>query len=202
MPEPVVLISQRSLSDVNAVEEMEVEYNMLMIPPELANDVMSNIQLIHEMDRAMNSRSKDLLIDEEEQEMLDDEDKDMSEIEPEEVQEGEEEEDRASSDCRIISSSDSESLISEQSIVDGSRKARQRRGSAASQTTVNAPGSSLSIIINEKERKRQGMFDVGDSDNREPRRWQAEEKTEKSEHRSRHCSYRHGLEFEECRYES
>ncbi len=44
LSEPVVLISQRSLSDENVVEEMEVEDpNILVIPPELADDAISNI---------------------------------------------------------------------------------------------------------------------------------------------------------------
>ncbi len=71
LPEPVMLISQRSLSDVITVEQMEVGDNTLVVPPELADDAMSNIQLIHQMDRAANSRNKGLLIDEEEQEMSD-----------------------------------------------------------------------------------------------------------------------------------
>ncbi len=125
LPKPVVLISQRSLSDVNAVEEMEVGDNTLVVPPELADDAMVNLQLIDQMDRAMNSRNEDLLIDEEEQEMSDIEDEEMPAIESEEVQEVEEEENRDSPECRILSPSDSKSLVSK-STIDGSRKAHQR----------------------------------------------------------------------------
>ncbi len=63
LPEPVVLISHKSLSDVDTVEEMEIGDNVLMVPSELADDAMANIQLIHEMERAANSRNEGLLID-------------------------------------------------------------------------------------------------------------------------------------------
>ncbi len=200
LPEPVVLISQKSLSDVYIVEEMEVEDNTLVISPELTDDMMSNFQLMYEMDRATNSRNDGLLIEDEEQEISDVEEEEMPAVEPEEVEEGEEVD--SLEDCRILSSSDSKSLISEQSTIDGSRRAHQQRGSAASKTTVNAPVSSLSIIIDEKEKEGKGMFDVGDSDNMEPRRWRAEETLEKTEHHSRCRSHRSGHEFEERHYES
>ncbi len=105
---------------------MEVGDNTLVVPPELADEAMSNFQLIHQMDRVVNSRNEGLLIDDEEQETSDVEDEEMPAVELEEVQEGEEEEHGYSTDCRVMSSSDSESLTSEKSTIDGSRKACQR----------------------------------------------------------------------------
>ncbi len=151
LPMPALQIGESSQSNISAVEAMEVRENTLVVPSELADDAMANFQLINQMERAASSRNKDLLIDEEEQEMSDNEDEEMPVIEPEEVQEVEEVEDRDSPDCKIASSSDSESLMSKKSTIDGSRKARKQRWSAASQTTVNAPGLSLSIVIDEKE---------------------------------------------------
>ncbi len=55
--------------------------------------------------------------------MSDIEDEEMPAVEPGEIEEGEEED--SPEDCRILSSSDSESLKSEQSTVDGSRRAHQ-----------------------------------------------------------------------------
>ncbi len=80
----------------------------------------------------------------------------------------------------------------ESSITDsgnGSRKAHQRRGSAAPNTTVNTPVSSLSVIIDASEKEGKGMFDVEDSDDIEPHAWRAEETKKKTEHRSRHHSH-------------
>ncbi len=76
-PVPTLQISESSQSNISAVEEMEVGENTLAVPSELADEAMENFQLIHGMERAMDSRNEELLIDEEEQEMLDDEDEEM-----------------------------------------------------------------------------------------------------------------------------
>ncbi len=180
-----MLTSYRSLSDENVVEEMEVEDpNILVVPAELTGDAITNIQLIHEME----NRSEGLTIGDEEPEPSDDEDEEMPVVESGEMVEGKEEDGEHSSDgdCRDLSSSDSESHISQQSTKDGSRRAHQRRGSAASVTTVNAPVSSLSIVIDASEEKGKGMFDVEDSDDIEPRERRTEEMVETC--RNRRCT--------------
>ncbi len=204
---PAPQISESSQFGVSAAEEMGVEDNTLMVPSELADVAMENLQMIKVIERDANSRNEGLVINEDDGKMLDNEDEEMPVLtESREAQESKEEEDRDrdedSPDCRIVSSSDSKSQVSERSVKDGSRLAHMHRGSATSQSTVNASASAQGIIINENERRVQGMFDIESGSRKESHGRRAEERIKKTEYHSRHRSHRSDYEFEECLFMS
>ncbi len=120
-----------------------------------------------------------------------------------EMRESEEDEgEYDSEDCKVLLSSDSESSVSEKSIKDGSRLPLKHRGSATSQSTVNALDSTQGIIINENERMVWGMFDIEGGSKMESCGCRAEERTKKTEYHSRHRSHRSGHKFEERHFMS